>query len=242
MIRWRVGSISLRWRRWRGHVFRTQGLAWSHDGRTLASCAGWDSAIHLWDPETGKERLQTTGHIGPVDQLSFRADGRRLFSFGRDSKLIGWYLGIGEKRGHCRDRQWSATPHRIPAIQALVARPAPHGDAPADVARRGVRLEVGALLAERVGDDGQPKLRPATWVVTELKLLRRFVWQARSPGLLMVAEHIIEEASAGTSRVTLRFSFSGLFGALIGSFFGFITESYLAQEVASLKSKVEAAK
>ena len=88
----------------------------------------------------------------------------------------------------------------------------------------------------------QPKLRPATWVVTELELLRRFVWQARSPGLLMVAEHIIEEASAGTSRVTLRFSFSGLFGALIGGFFGSITESYLAQEVASLKSKVEAPK
>jgi len=88
----------------------------------------------------------------------------------------------------------------------------------------------------------QPKLRPTTWIVTELELLRRFVWQARSPGLLMVAEHIIEETSAGTSRVTLRFSFSGLFGALIGRFFGSITEGYLAQEVASLKSKVEAAK
>ena len=46
----------------------------------------------LWDPETGKERLPTTGHVGPIDQLSFRADGRRLFSFGRDSKLIEWDL------------------------------------------------------------------------------------------------------------------------------------------------------
>jgi hypothetical protein len=42
--------------------------------------------------------------------------------------------------------------------------------------------------------------------------------------------------------VTLRFSFSGLFGALVGSFFRSITEGYLAQEVASLKSKVEGAK
>jgi uncharacterized membrane protein len=85
----------------------------------------------------------------------------------------------------------------------------------------------------------QPKLRPATWVVTELDPPRRFVWQARSPGLLMVAEHEIQESLPGNSRVTLRFSFSGLLGAPIGWLFRSVTERYLSQEAASLKHKVE---
>jgi uncharacterized membrane protein len=85
----------------------------------------------------------------------------------------------------------------------------------------------------------QPKLRPATWVVTELEPPRCFVWQARSPGLLMIAVHTIEEAPAGGSRVVLRFSFAGMLGAPLGWLFRSTTERYLAQEVASLKLRVE---
>lgn len=86
----------------------------------------------------------------------------------------------------------------------------------------------------------QPKLRPATWVVTELEPHHRFTWRARSPGLLLVADHAIEEASPGKSQVTLRFSFSGFLGVPIAWLFGSITKRYLAQEVASLKREVEA--
>ena len=85
----------------------------------------------------------------------------------------------------------------------------------------------------------QPKLRPATWIVTELERPRRFVWQARSPGLLMVAEHTIEESSPGKSNVSLRFSFTGLLGTLVGRLYRSVTQQYLAQEAASLKRKVE---
>ena len=53
----------------------------------------------------------------------------------------------------------SATPHRIPAVQALVARPASHRDAPADVAGGSIRLQLGPLLAQGVGDDGQAQVR-----------------------------------------------------------------------------------
>ena len=51
-----------------------------------------------------------------------------------------------------------AAPHRIPAIQALVARPTPHRDAAADVAGGGIGLHFGALLAERVHNDGQAQV------------------------------------------------------------------------------------
>jgi uncharacterized membrane protein len=85
----------------------------------------------------------------------------------------------------------------------------------------------------------QPKLRPATWTVSELEHPKRFVWVARSPGMLMTAEHTITEKSPAESTVLLRFSFSGLLGGIGGRLFGSVTENYLAQEAASLKSKVE---
>ncbi|HEY8067740.1 MAG TPA: SRPBCC family protein [Burkholderiales bacterium] len=85
----------------------------------------------------------------------------------------------------------------------------------------------------------QPRLRPATWVVTELEPPSRFVWQARSPGLLMVAEHAVADSAPGNSHVTLRFSFEGLLGGPLGWLFRSVTEHYLSQEAASLKFKVE---
>jgi len=85
----------------------------------------------------------------------------------------------------------------------------------------------------------QPKLRPATWTVSELEHSNRFVWVARSPGVQMTAEHTITEKSPAESTVLLRFSFSGLLGGIVGRLFRSVTESCLAQEAASLKRKVE---
>ena len=98
----------------------------------------------------------------------------------------------------------------------------------------GEPLQIGFRYTVR-----QPKLRPATWVVRELGPPRCFVWQARSPGLLMIASHTIEESSPGKSLVTLRFSFTGLLGAPIGWLFRSTTKRYLAQELTSLRSVVE---
>ena len=88
----------------------------------------------------------------------------------------------------------------------------------------------------------QPKLRPATWTVTEIAEPGRFVWVARSPGLHMVADHTVTQDSPVASRVVLRFSFGGLLGGIIGRMFGSVTQSYLAQEGASLKERVESSR
>ena len=85
----------------------------------------------------------------------------------------------------------------------------------------------------------QPGLRPTTWVVTQLDPPDRFVWQARSPGLSMVAEHIIEEDSPGECNVTLRFSFAGLLGVPLGRLLRSITQQYLGREAACLKGEAE---
>jgi uncharacterized membrane protein len=85
----------------------------------------------------------------------------------------------------------------------------------------------------------QPKLRPATWIVTSVEPPRRFTWESRLPGILVVADHIIEEAFPGKCNVVLRVSYSGLLGAFVGRVLRSITERYLAQEAAALKLKVE---
>lgn len=97
----------------------------------------------------------------------------------------------------------------------------------------GRALRVGARFLVH-----QPKLRPATWTVTTLEVPRRFTWEARSPGLRMVADHLVDETSAGT-RVTLRYDTTGWLGVPAGWLFRAITERYLAQELASLQQTVE---
>jgi WD40 repeat protein/serine/threonine protein kinase len=68
---------------------RVNHLAFSHDGRLLAS-AGDDKTIKLWDPATGKELGKLTGHDDPVVQLAFSLDGRWLASAGNNDTVKVW--------------------------------------------------------------------------------------------------------------------------------------------------------
>lgn len=85
----------------------------------------------------------------------------------------------------------------------------------------------------------QPKLRPAVWTVTRVEPPTRFLWESRLPGLLMVADHVIESAPDGTSRLTLRFGFEGLLGRIAGPLNRKRVEGYIAREAASLRSLFE---
>jgi uncharacterized membrane protein len=85
----------------------------------------------------------------------------------------------------------------------------------------------------------QPKLRPTQWVVTELEPPRRFAWESRSPGIRIVADHIIEEFSPGHCSSIHLVSFSGLLAIPFGMLLGSITKRYVSQEAAALKARVE---
>ena len=85
----------------------------------------------------------------------------------------------------------------------------------------------------------QPQLQPVTWTVTELDPAHRFSWQARTPGLSMLADHIVEAGSSDTSDVVLRFSFAGPLGPLVGALYGSITRRYIEAEAATLKQRLE---
>jgi WD40 repeat protein len=65
-------------------------LAFSPDGRSLASVRGGDTAIRVWEVATGQERCRFAGHLGPVCLVGFSPDGRLLASTGADHNVLVW--------------------------------------------------------------------------------------------------------------------------------------------------------
>jgi RNA polymerase sigma factor (sigma-70 family) len=85
-----------------GHAFSVTALAFTPDGKTLASATGsWlpDGApgeIKLWDVATGKERLSLARLPTMVLSLAFSADGKILASASGTVKL--WEVDTGKEK------------------------------------------------------------------------------------------------------------------------------------------------
>jgi RNA polymerase sigma factor (sigma-70 family) len=85
----RLGTVRFRHGEW------VTAMAYSPDGRTVASAAG--RTIRLWDPATGKEVRQLLGHEEAVDHLAFSPDGKTLASGGEDNVVVLWDPATGKE-------------------------------------------------------------------------------------------------------------------------------------------------
>jgi WD40 repeat protein len=72
-----------------GHIGNISCLAFSRDGKTLAS-ASRDTTIRLWSVPSRKEVATLSGHIGSVDAVAFNPNGRQLASGGKDKTIKLW--------------------------------------------------------------------------------------------------------------------------------------------------------
>lgn len=78
-----------------GHTSEVQKIAFSPDGKTLAS-GGKDEVIRLWDVESGVLENTFAGHALSIESLKFSSDGEIIVSHGGDNNLCIWNANSGE--------------------------------------------------------------------------------------------------------------------------------------------------
>src|SRR5262249_2870971 len=79
-----------------GHRGIRGSLAWSPDGRQLAS-GSLTGTIKVWDTTTGEPITTLSGHGARVDSLAWSPDGRRLVSGSYDRTVKMWDVATWEE-------------------------------------------------------------------------------------------------------------------------------------------------
>jgi len=78
-----------------GHAGAVQSVAWSPDGKTLASGSA-DNTVKLWDGGSGQLLYTLSGHSSVVLSVAWNSDGKTLASGSSDNTVKLWEAGSGQ--------------------------------------------------------------------------------------------------------------------------------------------------
>jgi hypothetical protein len=94
-----------------GHTDPVRGVAFSPDGKTLAS-GSWDNTIRLWDVASRQALgAPLTGHSDSVTSVAFSPDGKTLASGSADKSIVLWDVSFESwKYRACRIANRNLTP------------------------------------------------------------------------------------------------------------------------------------
>ena len=96
-------NIKLR-NRLRGHQSYVNSVAFSPDGKTLAT-GSWDNTIKLWDIASGKVKTTLQAHQDIVSSVAFSPDGKTLATGSDDKTIKLWDMASGKlKTTLCLER------------------------------------------------------------------------------------------------------------------------------------------
>jgi WD40 repeat protein len=80
----------------RGHTLFVSSVAYSPDGKFIVSGSA-DSAVKIWDLETGRELWTLPEHEAAVKSVAYSPDGRRIVSGAADYSVKLWDAKTGEE-------------------------------------------------------------------------------------------------------------------------------------------------
>lgn len=101
------------------------------------------------------------------------------------------------------------------------------------------RVDSGPLRVGSTARIRQPGLGSMLWKVTELTEGRSFTWEARRPGLRLIAAHALDESEANDTNVTLSVHQGGLLGAVFAPLTAGFARRNVEAEAQGLKRAAE---